>query len=138
MPIISISEIQRVTPFLKLVLQRLREDEQSITTPRWPLEDSLSTESQISGAHVTSINPVEGKNENENEESDSDGKLPFIFDDDTRSVHSCNSENTRFSDYQVVPMVVDGNENEDEIELASRTYSFTELHDLLWQVFPIS
>jgi hypothetical protein len=32
----------------------------------------------------------------------------------------------------------DGNGNEDEIELASRTYSFTDLHDLLWQVFPIS
>jgi hypothetical protein len=135
MPIISISEIQRVTPFLKLVLQRLREDEQSITTPRWPLqlEDSLSTENQMSGAHVPSIDPVEGKKENEDEESNSDDKLPIIFDD-AESLHSCNSENTRLSDYQVVPM----DEDEDEIQLASRTYSFAELHDLLWQVFPVS
>jgi hypothetical protein len=139
MPIISINEIQRVTPFLKLVLQRLREDEQSITTPRWPLqlEDSLSTENQMSNSHVASIDSVEQKKEDEDEESNSDDKLPIIFDD-AESLHSCNSENTRLSDYQIVPMDEDGNENEDEIELASQTYSFTEFHDLLWQVFPIS
>jgi hypothetical protein len=139
MPIISINEIQRVTPFLKIVLQRLREDEQSITTPRWPvqLEDSLSTGNQTSSAHVASIDSVEQKNGGEDEKANSDDKLPIIFDD-AESVHSCNSEITRFSDYQVVPMDEDENENDDEVEFASRTYSFTELHDLLWQVFPIS
>jgi hypothetical protein len=135
MPITSISEIQRITPFLKLVLQRLREDEQSNTTPRWPLKDSLSTENELSSAHVSSIDSLEGKKENEDAMSDSEDQLPIIFDN-TASVHSCNSENTRFSDYQVTPMEDD--ENENELEHASRTYSFAELHDILWQVFPIA
>jgi hypothetical protein len=83
MPIISINEIQRITPFLKLVLQRLREDERSITTPRWSLqlEDFTFTENQMSSAHVASIDSVEQKEEDENEKSNSDDKLPIIFDD---------------------------------------------------------
>ena len=99
-----------------------------MNSPNQP-EDSRSPiglEKQIPSVHVASADAVEGKKEDVDEESISDDKLPTVFDD-TASVHSCNSEITRFSDYQV-PM--DEDENEDELDL--RLYSLSELNDLLW------